>query len=206
MQTRGLVLCATRAQEPLNHCEPSSGRAYCVAHEEFSTTHVNIVVTEQGSANTRNRNVYLNEKATWRVLLHELGHALGLADEYPMQRDVAERFCAGDFVFPSWNIITTESSLVSSAELERIRARLPWRNELTTAIASPLLIAGVPYWRLGSVEPDQIGLYPTGTCENTGAQAWRPFSRATFMERSESNFVPELYLNWMLQSMAEQAP
>lgn len=197
LQTRGAQLCVARSVDYLMSCPRDGTRAYCQYHRPFRTDSVNVVVTRQGSANTRNRNIFIPEQANWRVLFHEIGHALGLADEYPMQRDVAERFCAGDFRFPSFNIVTTELNLLSDGQMEAFKDNLPWREYLTTDIAQPVRIGGVRYWRLGSSEPREVGLYPAATCENTAFQAWRPIDRATFMERSEYPYVPELYLKWM---------
>lgn len=202
---RGYRLCASQqALLPDSHCEAESGRAFCSTSRLPSGQAISIIVTEQGSANTRNGKVYLNEHASWQVLLHELGHALGLADEYPMAHELAQRFCSGDYNFKARNIVLAEPRILSVTAVEQLRERLPWREQLTTAIALPVAIGAGTYFRLGSSEPGKIGLYTTATCQATRLQAWKPVQAVTFMEQHEVSYVPDLYLQWMAEEMANR--
>lgn len=202
LSERGYRMCASHSQLAAGkHCQAESGRAFCNVEQEYQRA-VPVVVVEKGSANTRNGVVYINEKASWRVLLHELGHALGLADEYPMRHDLAQQFCTGHYKFTARNIALVESKVFSEHDIAALTKGLPWRQQLNTTIAQPIAVGGAIYYRLGSSEPNAIGLYTTGTCEATRMQAWKPVSRVTFMEQHEVKHVPDLYLKWMAEEMA----
>lgn len=110
---RGYRLCATEvALEPSEQldrqvCQPLEGRAHCETLKKGlpeTQASVMVYVTKQGTANTRDGRIYLSEQANWKLLLHELGHALGLADEYPMSKPLAEVFCSGNYQHPSLNL------------------------------------------------------------------------------------------------------
>ncbi|HLV48810.1 MAG TPA: hypothetical protein VKY35_07100, partial [Aliidiomarina sp.] len=190
LSQRGYRMCATHRQlEAERRCEVDRGRAFCTGVQEPQYA-VSIMVAEKGSANTRNGVVYINEKANWRILLHELGHALGLADEYPMQRDLAQRFCTGNYRFTARNLVLVEPKAFSRNDIAALTETLPWKQQLSTPIAQPIPVGGAVYYRLGSSEPDRVGLYTTGTCEATRMQAWKPVSRVTFMEQHEVKHVP----------------
>ncbi|MCC5855902.1 MAG: hypothetical protein JJU10_09555 [Idiomarina sp.] len=191
--------CYSRVQEWLPEpCTPDGTRAFCPHTFEFDDHSVNVIVARQGQANTRNRIVYMSESSSWRILFHEMGHALDLADEYPMAGDIAQRFCAGEFRFRALNVVKSRQDLLSQAEFERFEANLPWLGALTRPIGTPMNINGATYWRLGTSEPGGIGLYPAATCERTNYQAWRPVDYTTFMERAETGAVPELYIDLMI--------
>lgn len=223
LQGRGYRLCA-RHQEHLQfveQCMPQQGRAFCEpqtilpkkANQKSNPSGnqgaeqlapVVIYLTQQGAANTRNGQIYINEQASWRVLLHELGHALGLADEYPMQAKLAEQFCHGHYVFYARNLVFLEAQLYQQGKVMELIEHLPWQTALTTAIAQPVSIGAGVYYRLGSNEADAVGLYPATTCAATTVQAWKPFAQVTFMEQHDSGDVPELYLQWMAAAMRDR--
>lgn len=201
---RGYQLCASKQPIELpTECTQQDSRAYCPVVIKDSQS-VSVVVTARGDANTRNGIVYINEHAHWRVLLHELGHALGLADEYPMTHELAQRFCTGQYNFHARNIILAEPKLYSQQSLHGLSEQIPWQHALTTEIAQPVRIQAGGYFRLGSNEPQQVGLFPASTCERAQAQAWKPFARQTFMEYHHAQYVPNLYLEWMADAMAEK--
>lgn len=202
---RGYRLCASQHALLVNsNCDTDYGRAFCSNIAQQHKQAITIAVTEQGSANTRNGIVYINEYANWQVLLHELGHALGLADEYPMPHALAQRFCSGDYTFNARNIVLAEPRILSASAVEQLTESLPWRDHLTTAIALPVAIGAATYYRLGSSEPGNIGLYTTATCQATRLQAWKPVHEITFMEQHEVTHVPDLYLQWMAEEMAQR--
>jgi len=202
---RGYKLCARQHSMPASSsCSPDLGRAFCTPVVAQQGNAVSIVVTHQGNANTRNGVVYINQQASWKVLLHELGHALGLADEYPMAHDLAQRFCSGDYKFKAKNIVLVEPRLLSASDVELVTQGLPWREQLTTAIALPVAIGAGSYFRLGSSEPGAIGLYTTSTCQAARLQAWKPVQEVTFMEQHEVLNVPDMYLKWMAEAMAQR--
>ncbi|RUO43874.1 hypothetical protein CWE15_01385 [Aliidiomarina taiwanensis] len=200
--SRGYRLCASKqVLDPSVNCSPQTSRAYCQLTMK-RTQPVSVVVTEQGDANTRNGVVYINQHTHWRVLLHELGHALGLADEYPMSQDLAQSFCAGQYNFYARNIMVAEPRLYSQQSVHDLSQQVPWQQDLTTAIAQPVRIQAGEYFRLGSNEPQHVGLFPASTCAQTPAQAWKPFAQQTFMEYHHAQFIPDLYLQWMAEAMA----
>lgn len=205
LSSRGYRLCASQQALPSgSSCRPDQGRAFCSPVVAQNDRAVNIVVTQQGNANTRNGVVYINQQGSWKVLLHELGHALGLADEYPMAHELAQRFCSGDYKFKAKNIVLIEPRLLSASDVEQLTAGLPWQAQLTTAIAMPVAIGAGSYFRLGSREPGAVGLYTTATCQAARLQAWKPVQEVTFMEQHEVLNVPEMYLRWMAEAMAQR--
>lgn len=190
-----------QTQKPLD-CTPddalNGNRAFCSNAVVSAAERTLVVVTQEGHANTRNGVVYIAEDENWRIFLHELAHAWGLADEYRMRSDVRERYCSGDFSFQASNLVFAESGLLSDSEFSNFIQQLPWLNELETGIASEVAVMGATYWNLGTSSAEGIGLYPAATCEGTGIQAWKPFAQNTFLEHAETGDIPNLYLQWML--------
>lgn len=185
-----LDLCWQRAT-PVSCTEPE-GRAFCQLPERQEYHTVGIGVAPRGRANTRNGEVFVPTGASFSLFQHELGHALGLADEYPMRFELAEQFCSGQFNFMALNIVVTRGSYVTPAEYDQLKSSLPWRNALEQRIGVYLPERG--RWLLGSPEPNGIGLYAADTCQGTEFQAWKPVAERTFMEQHEIGAVPPLYL------------
>ena len=57
-------------------------------------THL-VIFARQGKANVHNGIMYLDQKDTYDVLIHELAHFAGFVDEYPLSAELAERICGG---------------------------------------------------------------------------------------------------------------
>ena len=57
-------------------------------------THL-VIFTRQGKANVHNGIMYLDQKDSYDVLIHELAHFAGFVDEYPLSEELAERICQG---------------------------------------------------------------------------------------------------------------
>lgn len=183
-------------------CHPKKQRAFCVySEEQLPQQAIPVFVTEAGLANTRNRIIYMSRQSNWQVLLHEMGHALGLADEYPMSTALAVSFCQQQYDFDAKNIVISHTRLQTDTERDAFLHALPWSEWLEGQVSLPIDVSGQVLYRLGSLETEGIGLFPASTCELTEKQAWKPVARATFMEYYESNYVPDLYLQWMHEEM-----
>lgn len=197
-----------------DNCRDQDGRAACQLIDPDTydevwlqpawpvAQQVDVVLTDAGLANTRNGLVFIDRQARGRVLAHELGHALGLADEYAMSRDLALRFCSGDFDFTALNLVITEATSLSTAELVALTKSLPWVQYLQQPIAQK---RAEDLWHLGSTDPLRVGLHPVATCEGTGFYAWRPIGYVTFMQQHEVGSLPSVYLNLMKSRLKKKA-
>ncbi|MCH8502487.1 MAG: hypothetical protein LAT77_11325 [Aliidiomarina sp.] len=196
-----------------DECESNQGRSSCQLADPSAydlvwqqppwnaAQQVDVVLTDDGIANTRNGLVFVDRNARPRVLAHELGHTLGIADEYAMSEDLASRFCAGEFNFSALNLVITESTIVDSKTLVELTQSLPWQHRLQQPIAEKL---ADDRWRLGSRDPLQIGLHPVATCEGTDFYAWRPVGYVTLWQQHEIGVLPDVYLYLMRQRLDRQ--
>lgn len=188
----------------MDGCSEDNGRAWCPlspAYAQRDTTGsaiVDIVITPSGLANTRNGVVFLHEQASALVLRHELGHALGFADEYSMHPELATQFCAGEFNFRPLNMVITENDWVTNAEYKKLISQLPWQRHVEQELGV-LEPSGI--WRLGSQNKEKVGLFAAETCAGTGYYAWKPLAQKTFMQQHEIGEVPELYLQLIQQRL-----
>lgn len=206
----GRLITAVWAEE----CADRDGRATCQLLDPDTydqvwmqpawpaAQQVDVVLTDSGLANTRNGLVFIDRQARGRVLAHELGHTLGLADEYPMSRDLAERFCAGEFDFSALNMIITDRQELTTAELVSLTQTLPWVQHLQQPIAQK---RAENVWQLGSTDPLRVGLHPVATCEDTGFYAWRPVGYVTLMQQHEVGQMPNVYLRLMQTRLNKKA-
>lgn len=196
-----LDFCFALAVTPPLECEDSQGRAACqsdipggVGHQWF--------ITDNGIANARSTQLYLPAKASFEVVVHELAHWFGLADEYPMSADLAELFCSGRYRFEAQNVIITDSENLSEAEYQQLRQRLPWRQQLEQPIAREHQDGT---YTLGSADASQTGLFAAQTCQQVqGYFAWKPVASVTFMEQHDIGSIPPLYIDLMQKSMKEK--
>ncbi|RUO21193.1 hypothetical protein CWE08_06295 [Aliidiomarina iranensis] len=150
-----------------------------------------IVLADTGLANTRNGVVFLQRTASVHVLKHEFGHALGLADEYPMHSELARQFCNGEFNFTANNLVITDKAWLTPQEMRVFQQSLPWYDFLQ----QPLGVQepnGI--WRLGSPDSGKVGLFKASTCEGTGRYAWKPVADTTWMEQHQIGNIPALYI------------
>ncbi|TRW49404.1 hypothetical protein FM042_00595 [Aliidiomarina halalkaliphila] len=184
------VLFPQRYQE---NCVETNGHVYCEDIGVEEPHAIAMVITGDNLAQTRNGIIYAPRRATGLLLQHELGHALGLADEYAMRPELAKAFCGGNYRFEALNIVFTSSRELSEENYQDLRARLPWKDYLTTEIAQETENG---QWLLGSVADhrDAVGLYPAETCTYGPGYAWKPVAEKTFMEQHEIGSVPTLYL------------
>jgi|GEM_PF-2878058 len=201
----GLAMCFHRdTRLPDTECGLDQNRVRCSAPDSRYANQLHVVVGETGIANTLNGQVHISLDADADVLIHELGHTLGLADEYPMRYELAMQFCSGQFRFDPLNLKITQSDLINQQQYEDLKARLPWAEYLEQPIATKTELGGNVYWRLGSSDVSKPGLFPAATCDGTPYQAWKPVAERTFMEQHETGSVPELYLKLLQQSLSRQ--
>ncbi|OZB05613.1 MAG: hypothetical protein B7X54_04900 [Idiomarina sp. 34-48-12] len=171
-------------------------RASCVWHsanEEPLTRSILFVPAQRGLASSDVTQITLPTDASLSLFAHELGHWLGLADEYAMAPELANNFCLGRYDHASANVVITDALQMSSAELQQLWRQLPWHfavddwRQLGTAVNED-------EWQLGSLA-DTVGLHAIATCDAVeGKYAWRPISDMTPMQYYDINQWPPLYL------------
>ncbi|WP_194757286.1 hypothetical protein [Aliidiomarina indica] len=199
-----LPFCATLdPQRYESQCFEVNGHVHCENVSSEPPEAIAMVVTGDGLAQTRNGVVYAPQAATGLLLQHELGHALGLADEYGMRPELARAFCSGDYQFDALNIVFTASRELNDESYQAFKASLPWRTYLTTPIARK---TEKGQWVLGSDadSDDAVGLYPADTCTHGPGYAWKPVAEKTFMEQHEIGSVPTLYLKLIRDRLNSQ--
>lgn len=193
-----LDFCFTAAIDPSLQCESSEGRSSCEGHLPTGNGH-QWFVTDHGIANARGSQLYLPSDADFDVVVHELAHWFGMADEYPMSADLASLFCGGRYDFEAQNLVITESQRLSEAEYLELRQRIPWRERIEQPIAKQ---GEDGRYKLGSADRAKAGLFPARTCEHAaGYFAWKPVARTTFMEQHEVGDIPPLYIELMKNSL-----
>ena len=200
------LVCGTFTTQfiAMDECSDDNGRAWCPLSSAYTernvadTAIVDIVITPSGLANTRNGVVFLHEQASALVLRHELGHALGFADEYSMHPRLAAKFCAGEFNFRPLNMVITENDWLTNAEYKNFISQLPWQRYIEQ---EPGVLEPSGIWRLGSQNKEKVGLFAAETCAGTGYYAWKPLAQKTFMQQHEIGVVPELYLQLIQQRL-----
>lgn len=201
---RDLGMCFHLEQALTAQCDLDDGRVNCQLsdqHEGESRYPLRWFIATQGRANARPSELHLAVNSAFPVLVHELAHWFGLADEYPMREPLAENFCTGRYRFDARNIALTASPLVTEAELEQLENELPWKGYLEQPIAQKV---GPNQYRLGSMDITKTGLFMAQTCLHTDYYAWKPVAELTFMEQHEIGRIPPLYLELMKQGLAQQ--
>ena len=156
-------------------------------------------------ARVSNSTMSISSNADFRVFIHELGHLLGLADEYAMSTPLAQAFCSGQYEFSPLNLVVTSTREMSWDALHALQKRLPWRDALQQPIArrQSTTDSGDELLVLGSEDESKFGLFATDTCEGTPYYAWRPVAAPTFMQQHELGNVPELYIRLIRQALRE---
>lgn len=139
------------------------------------------------------RVLMLPERADVMLMAHEIGHWLGLVDEYAMSPSIAQNFCSGRYRGNSLNVVVTEREVLSALELQKLWVELPWRDAVPSwqQLGEPLSDGR---WRLGTRNSQQVGLHSINTCAHAEGYAWRPVGFFTAMQYHDTNRWPELYL------------
>lgn len=152
-------------------------------------------------ARVRNTTMSISSDAEFSVFIHELGHLLGLADEYAMTAPLAHAFCSGQYRFSALNLVVTSARDVSPDALDELKQRLPWREYLQQPIAQLVSTQDGKVLSLGSQDESKIGLFAADTCDGTPYYAWRPVAEPTFMQQHEVGSIPDLYLRLIRQRL-----
>ncbi|EKE79921.1 extracellular metal-dependent peptidase [Idiomarina xiamenensis] len=190
-QQQAQLRCGTEDTRQRAHCLPSVN----IPDQEVYRWRF----SDHGIASANAQAITLTDTSGAAVLLHEMGHWFGLADEYPMSTKLAQRFCQGDYRHPSLNVVVTRSQRLTALQLEALYRRLPWRHAVADWRQLGQLQAD-GRWLLGSAAANgkAVGLYPVATCDRvSGYYAWRPVAQTTVMQRQEVAHWPALYLTLM---------
>lgn len=189
-----LDMCFALGVDPSLSCGPHQGRADCRS-DLAGNAGYQWFITDKGIANARHTHLYLPVDASFDVLVHELAHWFGLADEYPMSAELAELFCSGRYRFDAQNIVVTPARILSEAAYQRLLADLPWGRYLKQPLATKHREGT---YELGSTDSTKIGLFAADTCQHAeGYYAWKPVAPLTFMEQHDVGRVPALYIELM---------
>lgn len=151
-------------------------------------THL-LVVGEKGKANVNNGVLYIDLVDTYDVVVHELAHFVGFADEYPLSESLAERICHIDNPPPNIvlqvPVLEPELDVVDDESFDLIAEQT---EESDNNESLPLDLS---YWeRFG----ERIQLTRSRTCDNHKNQAYKASKRLTFMEYYDTKYIPPLYL------------
>ncbi|MGM0481264.1 MAG: hypothetical protein ACQEQZ_04975 [Pseudomonadota bacterium] len=196
-------LCFQFSVNPKLDCDldNENQRAECVNQPPIAAAEKpqqpTVILAQRGKASTSANHITLTRDSDARVLIHELGHWWGFADEYAMAPPLAENFCYGRYNFDAYNVVLTQSDQMTGRQLKTLWQSLPWAS----AVADWRALGkrgDDGLWQLGSSPEQPVGLFPAATCEHVpGVTAWKPVSAVTAMERHQSQYWPPLYRRWI---------
>ncbi|MDX1705067.1 hypothetical protein [Pseudidiomarina sp.] len=147
----------------------------------------------QGVASANDYQITLPLRSSQALIAHEIGHWLGLADEYQMTGELAEAFCSGKYDHASLNVAVSDTMIMSASQLQAFWQELPWQFAVPDwRLLGTKLADG--RWRLGSMDKEQAGLFPVPACNSAGKYAWRPVAKMTAMHYHDTAVWPALYL------------
>lgn len=180
------LACTTQGERGRQRCQPP------VLPRELHQRQLIFTDALIGSASAQQ--IVLPTATSVAAFAHEVGHWLGFADEYRMSAELAQPFCHGRYRHPSLNVVTTAALEMSSAELQALWQRLPWRDQVSDWQLLGQSI-GAERWRLGSTEATAVGLFASRTCDEVpGRYSWKPVARMTAMEYHDVTIWPKAYL------------
>ncbi|KFZ31537.1 hypothetical protein IDSA_02175 [Pseudidiomarina salinarum] len=178
--------CETRGERERLHCQLP------LLPYEASVRQL-VFVDEPGVASADDYQINVPLDASRALVAHEIGHWLGLADEYQMSSELAESFCNGGYAHASLNVVVSDTAVMSAAELEAFWQQLPWRFAVSDWQQLGERQADGD-WRLGSADKERAGLFRIPACDASGKYAWRPVAQLTAMHYHDTAVWPELYL------------
>lgn len=198
-------LCFTEYSSPLDCRVTRHGHLDCTEVVTDTDARVEVVDLDtlvdhtrasNSTARVLNTTMSISSAAEFAVFVHELGHLLGLADEYAMSAPLAHAFCSGQYQFSALNVVVTSAREVSRNELDALIQRVPWAEYLQQPIAQQAMQVDddEAVLILGSQDESKIGLFATDTCAGTPYFAWRPVAEPTFMQQHEVGSIPEFYV------------
>lgn len=188
--------CSVDTENQRPQCRSQSADAAVKNHQP------RVILTERGSASASPSQIVLTRDSDANVLLHELGHWWGLADEYTMAPELAENFCRGRYDFSAYNVVVTQNDTMTSRQLKDLWRSLPWSESVADwRRLGQQSTDGL--WQLGSDQGQAVGLFAADTCsEVAGVMAWKPVSAVTAMEQHQSAYWPPLYRQWIAAQIA----
>ncbi|MBT0586508.1 tetratricopeptide repeat protein [Alteromonas oceanisediminis] len=134
-------------------------------------THV-IVFAEKARAYVDRGAMYIDLTDPYSVLVHELAHFAGFADEYPITTTLARHHCktqrAPNLVF---------DGEITYAPMSRLRH---WQTQTQSLIQEG--VSDLP-----------LTLHPARTCQNIDQVAYKLTAERTFMEFHDIDFIPAVY-------------
>lgn len=151
----------------------------------------------KGGANVNRGILYFDRQDNSQVIVHELSHFLGFADEY--QLPVDHQLCLADANRKSpLNIFAANdqiNQLLQASNEQSVRAQLlsdlPWADKILdetplTHWQNGRLVLGTP-----SSHQEHLGLFSAETCANR--LLYKPLKQRTLLEYYQASF-PALYL------------
>lgn len=142
----------------------------------------------KGKANVNGRWVYVPDEVSSEVLIHELFHLLGFADEYKLSARFSQARCHSRLNGDKLNLVLMESQ-ASPRQAALLRARLPWKDFIKSD--TPLVHKADDKWVWGTPasHAQEVGLFPAKACHNS----FKPLQALSNMEYHELT-IPKLYL------------
>jgi hypothetical protein len=168
-------------------CRPDSlKRAHCkqglleslVAQYDMKDVSHFIVLSDIGRENARGGVIFLNDDSTVEVLLHEIGHWIGLIDEYSIRDDQKEHYC--------------HSSGVQKLGQNLVVAPTSWPKDEVSIKAKQKGIIG-----------KSQRLFEVDTCKGTMVQAYKKQEKISPMEYLDA--IPnDEFLEYFLQPVLQK--
>lgn len=113
-----------------------------------------------------------------RSVLHEIGHLVGLLDEYEYPEVLAKRYCVAGFFGPNLTMLRESVPYTRDYDARAMhRPVIPWFESISDD--TPITTGD----RLGTPKSGLVGLYPSKVCDNAtnGISAWRPTETDSIM-------------------------
>ena len=166
-----MAICQPDSLQRAN-CQQPALRSLLSQYKIANVSH-GIALADIGRENTRGNVIHLNDQSSVEVLIHEVGHWIGLVDEYNIREDQKSLYC--------------HSSGVQKLGQNLVIAPSTWSKEQASSIAK----------QKGFLLNDQ-DLFQVKTCTGTLVQAYKKYQKTSPMEyldvTPDAGFL-EYYIN-----------
>ncbi|WP_448549214.1 hypothetical protein [Thalassotalea fusca] len=151
------------------------------------------VLLPEGGANVHEGIFYIDRKDSVDVFAHEIWHLLGFVDEYPLP--IGHVDCqTQQLTAIAPNVVVTPTVLFEDRQSARemLLKAVPWADKI--APTTPILERIDNMWQIGTPASyaNEIGLFPSNTCDNSTMHAFKAVGYFTSLEYQEMT-VPSLY-------------
>ncbi len=150
------------------------------------------VMTDKGIANVNHGMVFVDAGDSSQVLAHELNHFLGFIDEYPLPINHAACDEKGAIAH---NVVNITPRVFASDQDARafLTDQLPWYSLIQASTPVTHLVNGQHHLGTPAKFNNQIGLFPSRTCQYHSASSFKPIYGLSSLEYFEKP-LPESYM------------